>query len=260
MDQLTAERAHAHYLFALERVAALAPGGAAERVGPWLCIDAGLGVSKFNIAAVVEPVGSPRAALREAMAWFAARGINLRLDLRGRADGALLAASMVEGFSFWWREPAMLLEPLPRHLLEVPARGVLPVTSDETLALYCAADAEEYSDEEFQRGMAEQAIRLDGVSLYVAVDEGRPVGRSMAVVRDGLVGVHNVYVAPSQRRRGFGGALTVAALQAGHRAGALAACLEATVDGFPLYESLGFRRFDDYVVVGVETPPDSWAS
>ncbi len=249
---------HALYCLALGRVAALGPGGCSERVGPWLCVDAGLGVSKFNIAAVVDTVASPRKALREAMDWFAGRGINARLDLRGSADGAVLAASLVEGFTFWGREASMLWHPLPRGSTSSPAGlSVLEVRSDSDIDLYCAADRDEFGDQDFQATMAARASEIPGVSMHLGLVDGRPVARSMAIVSGPLVGVYNVYVAPAERANGYGKALTLAAVAAGQGAGATAACLESTELGFPVYESLGFRRVDDYIVVGTEGPVGS---
>lgn len=246
---------HALYCQALGRVAALGPGGCSERVGPWLCIDAGLGVSKFNIAVVVDHVSRPRPALREAMEWFAMRGINARLDLRGSVDGAIIAASMVEGFTFWGREPAMELHPLPpaaeRGTGALELRDAL---TTEDITLYCEADREEFGDQDMQAAMALRARELPGVTLHLGLLEGRAVARSMSMTSGELVGVYNVYVAPSQRRRGFGAELTAAAIEAGRARGATAACLESTEAGFSLYESLGFRRVDDYIIVGTEGP------
>lgn len=251
----TPEQMHALYCQALGRVAALGPGGCTERVGPWLCIDAGLGVSKFNIAVVVDHVSRPRPALHEAMEWFAMRGINARLDLRGRVDGAILAASMVEGFTFWGREPAMELHPLPpAGERGTGALEIREARTPEDIALYCQADGEEYGDQEFQAAMADRARQLSGVALHLGLLEGRAVARSMSMTSGDLVGVYNVYVAPSQRKRGFGAELTVAAIEAGRARGAISACLESTEAGFSLYSSLGFRRVDDYIIVGTEGP------
>ncbi|MEO8541317.1 MAG: GNAT family N-acetyltransferase [bacterium] len=255
MAHPTPDEMHELYCLALGRVAGLGPGGCAERVGPWLCVDAGLGVSKFNIGVVVEPVTRPRPALREAMDWFAARGINARLDLRGSVDGGVLAASIVEGFAFWQREPAMVLYPLPERFgMAPPQLQVVEVSDSVTLEQYCSVDREEFGDQEFQMLMAEKAKELPGLSMHLGLLDGRPVARAMAITSGQLVGVYNVYVPPSQRGDGFGKALTVAAIEAGRARGASAASLESTVLGFPLYESLGFRRIDDYVVVGTDEP------
>ena len=40
----------------------------------------------------------------------------------------------------------------------------------------------------------------------------------------------------------------------GRARGAISACLESTEAGFSLYSSLGFRRVDDYIIVGTEGP------
>jgi GNAT superfamily N-acetyltransferase len=253
MAEPTPDQLHEQYVYALGRITGLAPGGGSERIGPWLCIDAGLGVSKFNIAVVVDSVSNPKAALRDLMEWYAYRGINPRLDLRGSADSGLLAAAMVENFQFWWREPVMVLHPIPAF--ETPqGLEVRTVHSDADIDLYCAVDREEYSDQEFQRLMVERSNAMEGVTLHLGLDpDGRPVARSMAVTRGPLVGVHNVYVPPSERRKGYGAALTAVAIGAGRDAGAESACLEATALGFPVYQRMGFRRVDDYVCVGLDS-------
>ncbi len=254
MTPPTPARLHANYVHALQRIARLGPDGEAERVGPLLCINAGVGVSKFNIAVVVDPVTNPRQALRDAMDWYAIRGLNLRLDLRGTVDGPLLAASMLEGFQFWWREPLMALHPLPAGFAMVPGLEVRAVTTPEDRSLYCAADQEEFSDQALQLAMVTAAASMDGVTMYLGLVDGVPIARSMAVVHEGVVGIHNVYVAPSRRRQGLGTALTAAAIESGRAAGATAACLEATALGYSVYQKMGFRRVDDYVIVGRDEP------
>ena len=245
---------HAAYVYALGRIGRLGPGGQSERVGPLLCIDAGIGVSKFNIAVAVEPVTDPRRALRDGMDWFAARGLNLRLDLRAKDDSALLAASMLEGFSFWWREPVLLLDPLPPSFSIPPGIEIREVRTEEDRELYCRADLEEYGDQEFQLAMVSAASDMPGVTMHLGLRDGEPVARSMAVVHGALAGIHNVYVPPSCRRQGLGAALTAAAADAGRRMGALAACLEATELGYPLYRKMGFQPAGEYVVMGRDAP------
>jgi len=254
MSRPTADEMHANYVYALGRITRLGPGGEAERVGPFLCVDAGLGVSQFNIAVAVEPVGNARRELREALSWFAFRGLNARLDLRSKADSTVLAAATVEGFQFWWRERAMLLHPIPAQYETPPELEMSLVATDRLLDRYCAADREEHRDQAFQRSMAAQAAEMSGVSMFVGCVDGQPVARSMAVVLNRLVGIHNVYVAPSQRGKGYGAAITAVALSAGRAAGVTGSCLEATDLGYPVYARMGFEHTDDYVVVGTKEP------
>lgn len=250
----TLDEMHAMYCQALGRITGISPEGVSERVGPWLCIDAGLGVSRFNVAVPVEPVDRPREQVREANNWFAGRGLNCRLDLRGSTDGAALAAAMVDGFTFWNRQPAMSLHPLPVGDDRPTGLEIRDASSASDVERYCEVDREEFADQEFQAAMANHAARLPGVTLHLGLVDGRPVARSMSMTNGPLVGVYNVYVAPSQRNRGFGAEMTMAAVERGRRAGAVAACLESTVEAFALYERLGFRRVDDYVIVGTDAP------
>lgn len=245
---------HANYVHSLGRIGRLGPDGESEQVGPLLCINAGIGVSRFNIAVVTAPVQDPRRAVRDAIEWFGARGLNLRFDLRGKEDARLIAAATVERFQFWWREPTMLLEPLPAFDPGPPEMEVREVISPEDRSLYCDADGEEYTDQAFQLGMVAAAAEMPGVSMHLGLVDGRPVARSMAIMTGDLVGVHNVYVAPSKRGGGYGTAITSAAIDAGRRAGAVAACLESTEAAFNMYQRMGFRHVDDYIVMGIDEP------
>jgi GNAT superfamily N-acetyltransferase len=74
--------------------------------------------------------------------------------------------------------------------------------------------------------------------------DGVPVGHAVVNVTTGRLGVAGIYdmgVAPDERRKGIGRALTVAALQLGRAQGCAAATLNATPEGELLYRALGFR-------------------
>ena len=249
-----ASEIHANYVHALSRIGGLGPLGETEQVGPFHCINAGIGVSRFNIAVPVEPVNDARRAVKDVISWFGGRGLNVRFDMRGKQDSALIAASTVEKFQFWWREPVMLLDPLP-PTMEIPAEmELLEVLGPEDRDLYCRVDAEEYSDQAFQLGMVSVAAHMPGVSMHLGLVGGEPVARSMAIRTGDVVGVHNVYVAPSQRQRGYGAAITAVAIEAGRQSGAMAACLQSTEAAFSMYRKMGFEHIDDYVVMGIDEP------
>ena len=74
--------------------------------------------------------------------------------------------------------------------------------------------------------------------------DGQPVGHALLNVTAGKLGVAGVYdmgVAPAERRRGIGRALTVALLALARSAGCEVATLNATTEGELLYRQLGFR-------------------
>lgn len=245
---------HANYVHALSRIGGLGPLGESDQVGPFHCINAGVGVSRFNVAVPVEPVKDVRSAVRDVISWFGARGLNVRFDLRGKQDSALIAAATVEKFQFWWREPVMLLDPMPPAMEIPPEIELVEVLGPEERDLYCQVDAEEYSDQAFQLSMLAVAAQLPGVTMHLGVVGGQPVARSMAIRTGDLVGVHNVYVAPSHRQRGYGAAITAVAMEAGRKTGATAACLQSTEAAFSMYRKMGFEHIDDYVVMGIDEP------
>ena len=74
---------------------------------------------------------------------------------------------------------------------------------------------------------------------------GQVVSVSIAVISDGIVGIFGVATKPDYRRRGYGRAITWAAIQT---APTLPAVLGPSDDGEPLYRAMGFRDFHTFRV------------
>jgi len=77
--------------------------------------------------------------------------------------------------------------------------------------------------------------------LLTGLVHGVAVGTALAFTSGGVVGLYGIGVVPEQRGHGYGAAMTVAAMEWGRHEGANLAVLEASVDGFPVYEQLGFQ-------------------
>ena len=74
--------------------------------------------------------------------------------------------------------------------------------------------------------------------------DGRPVGHavvSCTVGKLGVAGVYDVGVESTERRRGIGRAVTLAALRIARSLGCTVATLNATPEGEALYRAMGFR-------------------
>lgn len=71
--------------------------------------------------------------------------------------------------------------------------------------------------------------------------EGVAVATAMLHTPFGVAGVYGVAVRRSLRRQGLGALATLVAAYAGAERGHTVAMLQATQDGFPVYERLGFR-------------------
>jgi GNAT superfamily N-acetyltransferase len=86
----------------------------------------------------------------------------------------------------------------------------------------------------------------------VGYQNGVPVATSGYFLSGGVVGIYGVATVPRARRRGFGAAMTLAALAEGRDLGRQEGILIATTMGEPLYRRLGFREL--FRLTQVEIP------
>ena len=87
---------------------------------------------------------------------------------------------------------------------------------------------------------------------FVGYLRGEPVCCSQAMLSDGVAGLYNVATNAGYRRRGFGAAMTVAALRDARALGYRTAVLEASPMGEPIYRRLGFATCGEVIEYAVE--------
>jgi predicted GNAT family acetyltransferase len=92
------------------------------------------------------------------------------------------------------------------------------------------------------------------VYAYVGSVSGRDVATALGIVADDHVGVFNVAVAPDDRRRGYGAALSARTALDGLAAGARRALLMSSEMGLAVYQQLGFREIERW---SYWVPPDA---
>ncbi|MGC0364748.1 ribosomal protein S18 acetylase RimI-like enzyme [Rhodococcus sp. 27YEA15] len=160
--------------------------------------------------------------------------------------------------------------PLPdRH----PALNVSLVTSKDQLADYAAVMAANWSPPsetvvDFFRRTASGILGGGSRSSFVVgYHDGRPVAGAEIHIASGVAGLYGVVTLEGSRRRGFGVAVTLAALDLARRHdGVETAVLQASQDGAPLYRRLGFEEvgaYTEYAIRGdfgegdpkVDAPP-----
>jgi GNAT superfamily N-acetyltransferase len=207
---------------------------------------------EFNWAHVRRPLGNVAAALEHAERYFAPRRLPYRIELRGHASpDTERARELIRGAGF---EPASA---------PVPGMALAPIASAHPAPKELRIEA--VSDEESLDAFARAAFRGFGfpenaasamltpqlwsrpqVEAFVGRVGGEPVATAMLIASGAVAGIYWVATVPEARRRGYGEALTWAAVQAGRRAGCTVASLQASAMGRPVYERMGFQHVIDY--------------
>jgi GNAT superfamily N-acetyltransferase len=83
--------------------------------------------------------------------------------------------------------------------------------------------------------------------LYLLVRiEGEAVATGLLRSAAGAAGIYGIAVRKRFQRRGLGTLATLVTVQEGARRGATIAILQATREGFPVYERLGFQTITSF--------------
>jgi GNAT superfamily N-acetyltransferase len=173
-----------------------------------------------------------------------------------------LGSRLVEaGLDLEGSAPAMAADLDDVPLAEPPPEGLelVPVTDEATLAEFLTiveADWLEWAGEpsDIQRRTLEAFAREIPLRLphepvplrWVGRVDGRPVATSRVSIGGGAAGLYAILTLPSHRGRGFGRAMTLAALRAAAGLGYRIGVLQSSDLGYSVYQRLGFRQLFSY--------------
>lgn len=151
---------------------------------------------------------------------------------------------------------AIDLDKIPAAVPSPPDTVIQRVTTPAQLNDFAGvlADLSEPPDENvrrfFELGADVLLVNDCPMRLFVAYVDGVPAAVSELFAGADVAGVHMVATATAYRRRGLGMALTWKVLEEGRRLGLSTGTLQASAEGQPVYEKLGFEpcgSFSEYV-------------
>ncbi len=236
---------HGSFVACYRALAEAAPAGSIRDEGGAFAFVTGLSLPMFNGCIIADPDRAP--GLGSALDWLTEHDLPYSL---WAPDGVAAEVDTLAAKHGLARES----QPLPGMVLNpVPASPALP--RDLVIESVGAGREPDFARVVVGLGLGEDAaaqltspsfVARTDVDLFVGYLEGDPIGTSIAISSAGAGGVVNVLTLEEARGRGFGTALTWAAVQAGVARGHDTVVLQATPMGLPVYRSMGFETVVEY--------------
>ena len=246
-------RFHGHLHDVWSRLARSVPGGWVEEASGLRCLATGSSSPAFNLALSGEGLRDPQAALDAAHDRFGRAELRWLLKLQPELDREVVVQARRRGLDLD-EEPvyAMAIRPwAATTALASASRLSISVAGSDTIddAVLCFADAFDADPQEVSRELGPNLLTIPTFAVFVGYLAEEPVASSMlATTRSvGLAGVYSVATRPDHRGRGFGTALTAAALTAAARQGYDTAVLEPSPSGAAMYRRMGFEPLTTYL-------------
>jgi len=245
------EAADANMRFAWATLCAASGGADIVEDGDALFISTGSPVAFFNPVFQVGATKDAGEFVAKALEFYAARGVPFLLRSRDELSPSMADAATAAGLTDDPATPVMVLDPIPDPLPETPeAAQALEIrdVGPADLAAYSGVISEAFSmpADMVERYFGPKVWQADGITGFLGLLDGQPVATSALILSDGVAGVYNVGTVEAQRKRGYGEALTWAAIAAGRAAGCATSILQASPLGRPVYERMGFTTPDYY--------------
>lgn len=140
-------------------------------------------------------------------------------------------------------EPAMVLAPIPRHAPPPAELEIRMVTTEPAYEDYMTLVP---GNRAWVPSL--EAATAPRVAIFVGYLGGTPVATARLTCFDTIGELNAITTVEAQRRRGFGTAMTWAAIDEAERRGCTAITLSASPMGYPVYLRMGFTPVCSYCV------------
>jgi GNAT superfamily N-acetyltransferase len=220
------------------------PSARAVEKYAWLLIDAGRPSMPFlNGAAPME--SADVSTIEDVENWFKQRNSPALFRLRSGVDAPLIHALERSGYAVTRTEPILhMAAPVP-PTIETPLCIVEVQTTDQRNDIMVKVFPDGWTDD-FAAGMSRATVTMANTAELWGLHDGRLVAGAIVVVTSSMAGIYAVSVEEEFRRRGYGTAITWAAIEAGQRLGANSVWLGSTEMALPMYLNMGFRQIGEY--------------
>jgi hypothetical protein len=197
----------------------------------------------FNWAAAIGPTASLEQIRRFGDSYFAGRAEGWGVLVEGDAGHPVEAEIRNRGWAVAEEEPAFVMPELPREQSPRSGLEVRRVSDVAGLRLFTETAGSGFGTppDLLEMMLPPDAAAVDPDLAYlIGWCENRPVATAMMYRVGPTAVVAGVAVLPEDRRRGFGTAITAAAVAAGAAAGCSSAALRSGPMSLGLYRRMGF--------------------
>jgi ribosomal protein S18 acetylase RimI-like enzyme len=224
-------------------------------IGPITLVAVGIPAAVFNGAFLRGPTDEPERLVDEAIRFFGERNLPWQLWVRDSVSPETLAAGRAAGLRDAGGPPAMGMNPIAENPEPLAELSIAIATSATELTEHASMlrDGFGMPQEVVDQLIKPKLLDVASVAVFVGRVDGEPVSCSLLSVTGSLAGVYNVATPQRFRGRGYGEALTWAAIAEGARRGCTEAVLQASDAGYPIYKRMGFNDLGRYVQL--EGPP-----
>lgn len=241
---------HNHHVANFGFLATSATGAVYENRDLWMT-HCGFPSKEFNSCFLKVPGQRHAESVAHAEKWYGELSLPYVIRMRTDLEEACARQLLDAGYERAEEEtPVMALAKVPdAPPFQLEGLEIRYVETAEDLARFQTTTMEGFGfpGEAGKLFVTEEFHTRPGVRLFLGLVDGEPVATSALVVSQAMAGIYFVATKEAFRGKGYGEALTWAAVCGGREFRCTVSCLQASKMGKPVYERMGFTTPAHYI-------------